>query len=165
MPQRTERSLALEELEHRLVAHSLFASTEMVHEFIDSDEGTRTSSLHDSSASTEILPSSIDFDENGLSEDLTSSLHGSRSSIDRILSSIDSNEYTSIDSLYASDDEFLVDSESTIYNAILSQCYFSERHPDRVNSSLMANDILHINAARFKSRFRCQNRPSQEYGT
>ena len=126
MPQRTKWSLALEELEHCLVARSLFASTEMVVEFINSDEGTRTSSLHDSGASTKILPSSIDLDEDGLSEGLSSSLHDSRASIDRVLSSIDSNEYTSNDSLYSSDDEFLVDSESTIYNAILSQRYFSE---------------------------------------
>ena len=51
-------------------------------------------------------------------------------------------------------DDFLMDTELTIYNSILSHQYFSERHPNKVNSSCMVDDVLHKNPTRFKARFR-----------
>ena len=51
-------------------------------------------------------------------------------------------------------DDFLMDTELTIYTSILSHRYFSERHPNKVNSSCMADDVLRMNPTRFKARFR-----------
>ena len=100
MPHRTERSLVLKDLEHRLAARTISTSIEMVGSFTDSDEDSNNSSLS------------------------------------------------------YSGDELLLDSESIIYNSILSHRYFSERHPQQMNSSRMANDLLHINPIRFKARFK-----------
>jgi hypothetical protein len=56
-------------------------------------------------------------------------------------------------SIFDSGNEVL-DNVSTLYNCILSQRYFAERHHERVASSRMANDILHMNPNRFKARLR-----------
>ena len=51
------------------------------------------------------------------------------------------------------DDEGL-DNVFTFYNCILSQCYFTERHHENVDSTCIANDILRLNPNRFKAKFR-----------
>ena len=100
MPQRTERSLVLENLENHLAACIISTSTQMIASFTDSDGESS-----DSSASSGI-------------------------------------------------DDLLMDIELTIYNSILSHRYFSDRHPNKVNSSHMADDVLRMHPTRFKARFR-----------
>ena len=75
-------------------------------------------------------------------------------SIEMVSSSTDSDGETSNSSFSDISDEFLMDTESTIYYSILSHQYFKERHPTKVNSSQLANDLLQINPTRFKARFR-----------
>ena len=69
-----------------------------------------------------------------------------------IASRIDSWSSASSSSTFDSGHEGL-DNVSTLYNCILSQRYFVEKHHERVDSSRMANDILRINTNGFKARF------------
>ena len=75
-------------------------------------------------------------------------------------SDTDSSSSENISSSFDSSDEGL-DNVSTLYNCLLSQRYFAERHHERVDPSRLANDILRMNPNRFKARFRMS--PLQEY--
>jgi hypothetical protein len=74
-------------------------------------------------------------------------------SMKMIASCTDSSSSASGSSTFDSGDEGL-DSISTLYNNILSQCYFAERHHERAKSSRMVDDILRMNPNRIKIRFR-----------
>ena len=74
-------------------------------------------------------------------------------SMHMIGSDLDSTSSENKSSSSESSDEGL-DSVSTLYNCVLSQRYFAERHHERVDSSRLASDILRMNPNRFKARFR-----------
>ena len=74
-------------------------------------------------------------------------------SMEMVGSFTNSDEGSNSSPIYDSDEDLLMDGVSTIYNSIMSHRYFSKRNHGKVNSSCMANDLLHINSLRFKARF------------
>ena len=85
--------------------------------------------------------------ENTLATHIVSNSMGMVASYTNLSSSASSS------STFNSGDEGL-DNVSTLYNYILSQRYFAERHHVRVDSSRMANEKLRMNHNRFRARFR-----------
>ena len=71
-------------------------------------------------------------------------------SMEMIASYTDSPSSRNNSSSFDSGDEDL-DSVSTLYKCILSQCYFAGRHHEKVDISRMDNDILRMNPNRFKT--------------